>query len=440
MITKIEAKPKEVKQQRVAAYARVSTGKDAMLHSLEAQIDYYQNLITRTPGWVLVDVYADEAMTGTTENRPEFQRMLSDCRAGKIDQIITKSISRFARNTVTSLQVVRELKSLGIDVYYEDMRIHTLSAEGELLLTLHAAFAQEESRSASENQKWRIRKGFADGELMCLRTLFGYRIEKDKIEIDPEQAEIVREIFERAINADTLGSIARWLNNSGMKGCYGGKWKASRLRDLVSNEKYKGDALMQKSYVNNHIDKKRMKNRGEITQYYATETHPAILDQATFDAAQEALKNKKREYKQMATSALTGKIHCACCGKNYKRTVNHGHYGWACMTYLEEGKSKCQSKRIPEEVLERIGDVKDISAVYPNILILHMKDGTERRMEWEAGSRSRSWTPEMKAQAAEYARRRKKHGTNSDGHTADQAAIQGENGKEKSSGLCAGQH
>ena len=208
-------------------------------------------------------------MTGTKDTRDEFQRMLADCREGRIDMIITKSVSRFARNTVTSLETVRELKLIGVDVYFEEQKIHSLSSDGELMLSLLASFAQEESKSASDNQKWRIRKGFEDGELMCLRTMFGYRISKENgIEIDPEQADIVREIYARVIRGDTLNSITRWLNRNGLYGAYGGKWNTPRLRDLISNEKYTGNALLQKVYINNHIEKKRIRNNGELPQYY----------------------------------------------------------------------------------------------------------------------------------------------------------------------------
>ena len=199
-ITKLVPKAKMERKKRVAAYARVSTGKDAMRHSLTQQISYYTDLIQQEPGWAFAGVYADEAYTGTKEERPEFQRLLEDCRKCCVDMIITKSISRFARNTVTLLQTVRDLKSMGIDVYFEEQKIHTLSADGELMLTILASYAQEESKSASDNMKWRIRNSFAQGELMCLSVLYGYRFDKKNgIVIVPEQAEIVREIYSRII-------------------------------------------------------------------------------------------------------------------------------------------------------------------------------------------------------------------------------------------------
>ena len=289
-VMKLPVRPSLQRLTNVAAYARVSSGKDAMLHSLAAQVSYYSDLIQKHPGWRYAGVYADEAMTGTKDNREEFQRLLADCRAGKIDMVITKSVSRFARNTVTSLETVRELKSIGVDVYFEEQKIHSMSGDGELMLTILSAFAQEESRSASDNQKWRIRKAFENGELMNMRNMFGYRItRKNSIEIDPEQAKVVREMYARIIRGDTLNSIVRWLNRNGHLGAFGGKWTAGQLRAALSNEKYMGHSLLQKKYRVNHIDKTLVPNQGELPQYYATETHPAIIDEATFDAARQVL-------------------------------------------------------------------------------------------------------------------------------------------------------
>ena len=192
-IRKIESRlPTLPVQQRVAAYARVSSGKDAMLHSLSAQVSYYSDLIQRNPEWRYAGVYVDEALTGTKDNRKGFQRMLVDCRAGKIDRIITKSISRFARNTVTLLETVRQLKTLGVDVYFEEQNIHSMSGDGELMLSILASFAQEESLSVSENCKWRIRKQFELGEPATWRFMYGYRIRKGVITIHEEEAAVVR--------------------------------------------------------------------------------------------------------------------------------------------------------------------------------------------------------------------------------------------------------
>ena len=194
-ITKIETIKEMPKRLRVAAYARVSSGKDAMLNSLASQVNHYKNYIKSKPEWEFVGVYTDEAVTGTKELRDEFQLMLSDCRAGKIDMIITKSISRFARNTMTLLKTVRDLKAINVDIYFEEQNIHTLSGEGEMILTFLATFAQEESRSISENMKWRIKKDFEKGLIWGSTSMFGYKLENKKYHIVPEEAEIVRFIY-----------------------------------------------------------------------------------------------------------------------------------------------------------------------------------------------------------------------------------------------------
>ena len=192
--------PKKLKLLRVAAYARVSNGKDAMLHSLSAQVSYYNELIQGNPEWLFCGIYADEALTGTKSNRAEFQKMLAACRNGEIDLIITKSISRFARNTVTLLETVRELKDIGVDVYFEEQNIHTMSADGELMLTILSSYAQEESFSASENQKWRIRRDFEQGRVSSMRMLGYRRTSEGRLEIIPEEAVIVRRMPEKASN------------------------------------------------------------------------------------------------------------------------------------------------------------------------------------------------------------------------------------------------
>jgi DNA invertase Pin-like site-specific DNA recombinase len=406
------------KARRVAAYARVSSGKDAMLHSLSAQVNYYSDLIQQHPGWLYCGVYADEALTGTKDDREGFQRLLTECRTGNVDMVITKSISRFARNTVTLLETVRELKSLGVDVYFEEQNIHTMSAEGELMMTILASYAQEESLSASENQKWRIRKGFEQGELMQLRFLFGYRISRDKIEIDPDKAAIVREVFQRVIDGDTFGSIARDLTERGIDRAFGGEWTSSRIHDMVANEKYTGNSLLQKSYKNNHLEKRQIPNRGALPMYYAEGTHDAIIDADTFQKARKVLERLDAvafEYKRPERSVFTGMIHCPRCGKNYKRVNNHGRWGYNCSTYQSKGKLSCSGKRIPESVLiaesaaalgllafdedafkERI---ERIDVPEPNHLLFVFKDGHTVERVWRHRSRAESWTPEMKETA-----------------------------------------
>lgn len=287
--------PMQPKALRVCAYARVSSGKDAMLHSLSAQVSYYNSLIQSHADWLYCGVFSDEAITGTKSQRDGFQRMLASCRAGEIDLVITKSISRFARNTVTLLQTVRELKSLGVDVFFEEQNIHTMSADGELMLTILASYAQEESLSASENQKWRIRKAFENGELANLRFLFGYNITANGIQVNEKEAAIVREIFTRFNGGESLSAISRDLNGRGCERTFGGTWCADRIRNLLSNEKYTGNALLQKQYRKNHIDKKLVPNRGELPMYYVAGSHEPIIDQAAFDTAQVRLNELSRQ-------------------------------------------------------------------------------------------------------------------------------------------------
>lgn len=407
--------PKQPKAKRVAAYARVSSGKDAMLHSLSAQVSYYSELIQNHPGWLYCGIFTDEAYTGTKDNRKGFQKLISDCRKGNIDLIITKSISRFARNTVTLLETVRKLKLLGIDVFFEEQNIHTISADGELMMTILASYAQEESLSASENQKWRIRKSFEKGEIMNLRFLFGYQINGRKIEIDRTQAEIVREVFKRAVDGESFTSIASDLNNRNITRCLGGRWNHQRIKDLLSNEKYLGNALLQKKYRNNHLEKKLVKNEGELAQYYAEGTHDAIIDEETFAKAQEIIRNieKKREgCKKPELCAFSGMIICSDCGAKYKRTTNKGKHSWQCTTFLTKGKIFCPSKQIPEEEVYRTATealkldefdslifqdkIKNIIAEDNYILTFCFKDGTEISEKWIPRSRKNSWTDEMR--------------------------------------------
>ena len=255
------------RRKRVAAYCRVSTGKDAMLHSLSRQISHYSAYIQRQPGWEYAGVYADEAYTGTKGDRPRFRQMLSDCRAGKIDLILTKSISRFARNTVTMLETVRELKALGIDVYFEEQNIHSMSGDGELMLTILASFAQEESKSVSDNCKWRIRKDFSEGKPMNLMLLYGYRSVDGQIVIDEDEAAVVRDVFRAYLDGAGSSRIAARLRETNTPRRLGGTWTGNHVVEMLTNEKYTGDALLQKTFVEDHLTKKQRRNTGQLDQY-----------------------------------------------------------------------------------------------------------------------------------------------------------------------------
>ena len=409
--------PQQPKAKRVAAYARVSTTNDAMHHSLVTQVRYYSDLIQNHPGWLLAGVYADEDFTGTRSDRNDFQRLLADCRDGKIDRIITKTISRFARNTVTLLETVRELKKLGIDVYFEEQNIHTLSGSGELMLTILASFAQAESLSVSENCKWRIRHGFEEGQMVTLRFMFGYDISKGDITVNPEEAEIVREIYRRVAAGETMGSIARDMNSRSIDRPFGGKWNTQSIRALIANEKYLGNALLQKTYVNNHLEKKKCFNKGELPKYYAENTHEAIVDKGLFEAANAVLRGyeEKAGHKAVTHDAFTGKIRCGICGMNYKRIAIHGKPKYACRTYQEKGKAGCPSKAVPLDILRSesaavLGladfdeavfsrEIERIDVPAHNQLVFVFRDGHTDERVWKDRSRSQSWTPEMKEAA-----------------------------------------
>jgi len=422
--------PVRHKQKRVAAYARVSSGKDAMLHSLSAQVSYYSELIQKHPGWEYAGVYADEALAGTKDNRAEFQRLLADCRDGKIDLILTKSISRFARNTLTLLEVVRELKNINVDVFFEKENIHSMRGDGELMLTILASFAQEESRSVSENCKWRIRKRFADGELVNLRFIFGYRIKDGKIEIDPEEAKIVRMIYDNYIGGMGCTPIAKKLRIMGIQRLRGGTWNSERVAEIIKNEKYSGNALLQKKYVIDHLTKSLVLNKGVLPKYYAKNTHPPIIDEATFQKAQEIMaKNRERNAgkKQVRQYPFSSKIVCGNCEKSYKRKTSHGRIFWHCSTYLKYGKDSCPSKQIPEHILLSIAaevlglrafnetvfkqHVKEIQVPGANRLVFVYQDGRTVQKEWQYPSCKEIWTEEARQKARErqknYSERRK---------------------------------
>lgn len=413
-------KPAAVRRKRVAAYARVSSGKDAMLHSLSAQVSYYNGLIQKHPEWEYCGVYADEAMTGTKDSRENFQRLLSDCRDGKIDMVITKSISRFARNTVTLLETVRELRALGVSVIFEEQNIDTMTAEGELLLTLLASFAQAESLSASENMKWRYRKGFENGELMGLRHMFGYDIDKDGIVIDEDEAEVVREIYRRFLDGESMESIARILNGRHIKGVLGGEISGKAIRRYLEQEKYTGNALLQKSFTKDHLEKTRIRNRGEKPMYYVEGSHDAIIGKNTYDQAQEKLKEITEASAGRSLwqrGVFSGKIRCAKCGANYIRYQNR-RLVWLCYTTKRQGPKGCPSKQIPDEILRsvccevlgidefdealfdsRIDSITADTDEKGGILTFVTTDGEVIVKRWNKPSRAASWTPEMKEKA-----------------------------------------
>lgn len=394
---------------RVAAYARVSSGKDAMLHSLSAQVSYYSNLIQNHSGWQYVGVYADEALTGTKDNRENFQRLLTDCRSVKVDMVITKSISRFARNTVTLLETVRELKNMGVDVFFEEQNIHSLSADGELMLTILASYAQEESLSASENQKWRIRRNFENG-IPWNGTMLGYRYEDGTLVVEPTEAETVKRIFSEYLAGSGMTAIAKRLNADGILTRYGNSWGKTSVGKVLQNYAYTGNLLLQKYRRVDHLTKRDEPNNGALPKYHITDAHEPIIPLRSFNAVQEEIKRRAAKHTHPGVKhkeyPFSGKITCAGCGKHYRRKVKENGPVWICTTYNTYGKAACPSKAIPESILEAIvdevggiGKITALQACEGNTLVLTLTSGEQIVKRWQGRSRRQSWTPEMKEKA-----------------------------------------
>lgn len=411
------------KQKRVAAYARVSCGKDAMLHSLASQVDYYRNYICRHPGWEYAGVYADEAKTGTKDSREQFQRLLADCRAGKIDHIVTKSISRLARNTVTLLETVRELKSLGISIYFEEQNIDTATADGELMLSILASYAQEESLSNSENMKWRIHSNFQNG-LAWNPTLLGYRYDSGSYHIEPTEAETVRLIFDSYLDGMGATAIAKMLNKSTAVSRFGNGWGQRSIMQILQNYTYTGNLMLQKTFSENHLTKKKRYNQGELPMYHIQDSHEAIVSLERYNAVQEEIRRRaekhSRPHQNKGKYPFSGLLVCGNCGKHYVRKTTPTGAVWICPTYSTKGKAACPSKRIPENTLIAVtlevvgaldaldGKITDVRVEKDNTLVFCFPDGTTTVKRWQDRSRAESWTPEMRAAAAEKTRERKR--------------------------------
>ncbi|MCM1486738.1 MAG: recombinase family protein [Firmicutes bacterium] len=378
-IVMIPAKPKEelkkaAKCLKVAAYCRVSTDDKEQKTSYEAQIQYYTEKINKNPEWQMAGVFADEGITGTqAKKRPEFLKMIRLCRQGKIDVILTKSLSRFARNTVDSLNYIRELRVLGIAVISEKENINTLTAESEMLITIMSCFAQAESESISKNVAWGIRQSFKNGNVpMQYARLLGYRkTEKGNTEIVPEEAKIVREIFRKYLEGASMEQIADSLNNRGLTTKGGNSpYRKIVIQRILTNEKYVGDALLQKTYITDCITKKSRKNNGELPMYLVKNHHEPIISRTDFNRVQEemARRSAKRSIAEKLTKTEQGKysakyalselLICGECGAHYRRVTwtakGFKEIKWRCINRIQYGKRKCHgSPTIDEEPLHK---------------------------------------------------------------------------------------
>lgn len=359
-----ESKPKI----RVAAYCRVSTDSDEQATSYDIQIEHYTNFIQKNPEWELAGIFADDGITGTnTKKREEFNRMIDECMDGNVDMIITKSISRFARNTLDCLKYIRQLKDKNIAVFFEKENINTMDSKGEVMLTIMASLAQQESQSLSQNVKMGIQYRYQQGEIQVNHNRFlGYTKNENKhLVIDPEGAEIVKRIYREYLEGASLLQIARGLESDGiLTAASKAKWRPETLKKILQNEKYIGDALLQKTYTVDFLSKKRVKNNGIVPQYYVENSHEPIIPRDLYMQVQEEMVRrasiqsgkggKKRVYS--SKYALSSTVYCGQCGDIYRRVHwnNRGYKSivWRCVSRLEEKESGCSSPTINEEMLQ----------------------------------------------------------------------------------------
>jgi len=359
-------------RQRVAAYCRVSTDSEEQINSYTAQKAYYTQKIEESQDWELAGIFADEGITGTSmKKRKEFNRMITACKRGGIDLILTKSLSRFARNTVDCLETVRILKSKGIGVIFEKENINTLTESSEFLITLFSGFAQAESESLSSNIQLGIRMAMKEGKVnFHYRSMLGYRRGADgKPEIVPEEAEVVRRIYRRYLEGCSEGQIQKELTLDGIATAKGVKaWSHQVVHSILTNEKYAGDALLQKTFTTDCISKTVKKNTGELPQYYIKDNHPAIIPRDIYQRVQEEMARRTSKRKVMQKSgkteqgkysakyALSERLVCGECGSPYKRCTwaRNGvkRIVWRCVSRLEFGKKYChESPSIEEDKL-----------------------------------------------------------------------------------------
>ena len=350
-----------IQKRRVAGYARVSTDSDEQFTSYEAQVDYYTQYIKRNPEWEFVKVYTDEGISGTnTKHRIGFNEMIADALSGKIDLIVTKSVSRFARNTVDSLVTIRKLKEKGVEVFFEKENIYTFDGKGELLLTIMSSLAQEESRSISENVTWGQRKRFADGKVsLPYKQFLGYQKGADGFpEVVPEEAVIVRRIYTRFMEGLTPVAIAKELTADGIPTPAGKqRWQTSTAESILQNEKYKGAALLQKCFTVDFLTKKKKVNEGEVPQYYVEHSHEPIITPEEFDKVQTEFERRKRISRQYSgKSIFSSRIICGDCGaffgsKVWNSTSKYRRVIWQCNNKFK-GEHKCETPHLDEETIK----------------------------------------------------------------------------------------
>lgn len=336
----------QAQKLRVAAYARVSSDSADQLNSFATQVDYYTSYIRSKEEWEFAGLYADEAVSGTTaDKRDDFQRLLADCRAGKIDRILVKSISRFARNTIDCIQTVRELKQLGIAVEFEKEDIDTGKMGSEMLLSILGSAAQEESLSISKNLKWSYRRRMKSGDFITCSAPIGYVLKNKTLVPDPQEAPIVEYIFSSYLAGKSIGEIADELNEAELKSDKKNseQWHATIIRYILSNEKYIGDSLVQKRYTPDELPLRQRRNKGEVSQYYIKDSHPAIIAKEIYEAVQELLQQRIEQHapkQKIRKSPLSNTMQCGLCGSAFHKHKSNDENCWFCYQH-RKGKTLC---------------------------------------------------------------------------------------------------
>lgn len=380
----------------------MSTDQEEQLSSYENQVQYYTEMISNNPEYELVDIYADEGISGTnTKKRDEFNRMIDDCRLGYIDIVVTKSISRFARNTLDCLNYVRELKEKGICIIFEKENINTLDAKGEVLLTILSSLAQDESRSLSENCTWGIRRRFEQGKHKPSTKRFlgyDYDTKTEKLVVNREQAKVVKRIYEEFLNGHTVDTIARMFKAEKVKSWDGNSnWQPSAIKSMLRNEKYMGDVILQKSYTTDFLTKKRVKNNGELQMYRIEEDHEPIIDRETWNAVQQEFERRDlfiKEHRINAysqepeTNPLFGKVICGECGATYGRVIYKSRSGTEVKKFRcgscnkANGHKVCGNRYILEDAIIKLfvmgwNAIAEHPKKYESVWKKNLKSGNE---------------------------------------------------------------
>ena len=356
IITIPAAEAPDARRLRVAAYCRVSSDSEDQLNSFAAQNAYYTALITGNSDWDLVDIYADKGITGTSaDKREDFQRLIADCKRSRIDKVLVKSVSRFARNTKDCLEVTRDLKSIGVSVCFEEQNIDTAMVSGEMMTAIFASLAQKESESISQNMRMGIRRRMEQGTFFPSAIPYGYTADHHRLVVNEDQAKIIRRIFQEYLSGRSMDDIAKSLNEDGVPVRIGHDriWRNSAITYILSNERYIGDSLWQKTYATDTLPMVQVKNHGERQQYYASGTHPAIISKEIFEAAKQ-LKSKRgsgrNPMKRHIPYPLRRKIHCGQCGTLFRRKVGGETVYWTCRQH-DQSMEKCGASPVQEETI-----------------------------------------------------------------------------------------